>query len=379
MERLLDELAGRKEVHGAVVGVTSAGRGLRWMGARGEAAPGGPPVTPSTPFNIASITKLYVSAAVMRMVEEGELALHERLVDHLPSSITRRLHARGGVDHTSRITIEHLLAQATGLPDYIEDYPPRSRGLADRRNLVEILVQDGDRAWTLEDTARRIREALRPHFPPQNLEGRRVRIRYSDTNFQLLIGIMEARRGMSFAETLEALVLEPLDLRGTWVPGHTREGLPAQPVAALRFGDAVIALPRFLSSIADLNATADDLLRFLRGLTTGELFRSPDTWPRMQARWNRFPLPLDRAALRQPGWPIEYSLGIMRFRLPRFLTPFRPLPAVIGHTGSTGTWLFHVPELDLLLAGTVNQITAGAVPFRFVPNVLRMAIDTLGA
>jgi D-alanyl-D-alanine carboxypeptidase len=84
MERLLDELAGRKEVHGAVVGVTSAGRGLRWMGARGEAAPGGPPVTPSTPFNIASITKLYVSAAVMRVVEKGELALHERLVDTCP-------------------------------------------------------------------------------------------------------------------------------------------------------------------------------------------------------------------------------------------------------------------------------------------------------
>ena len=34
----------------------------------------------------------------------------------------------------------------------------------------------------------------------------------------------------------------------------------------------------------------------------------------MTARWHRFSLPRDRAALLTPGWPIEYGLGIMRFR-----------------------------------------------------------------
>jgi D-alanyl-D-alanine carboxypeptidase len=86
-------------------------------------------------------------------------------------------------------------------------------------------------------------------------------------------------------------------------------------------------------------------------------------------------LQLDRAALRQPSWPIEYGLGIMRFRLPRFLTPFRPMPEVVGHTGSTGTWLFHAPEPDLHLAGAVSQITAGAVPFKVVPRILRAVAD----
>jgi hypothetical protein len=36
-----------------------------------------------------------------------------------------------------------------------------------------------------------------------------------------------------------------------------------------------------------------------------------------------------------------------------------PAPAVIGHTGSTGSWLFQCPQLDLLLSGTVDQATAG--------------------
>jgi D-alanyl-D-alanine carboxypeptidase len=378
MEALLDDLAARKGVFGAVMGAWSGDDTVRWLGARGEARPGGVPMRPSTPFFTASITKLYIAAVVMRMVEEGELALEDRMVDRLPSSITRGLHVLDGVDRTDQITLEHLLAHASGLPDYIEDYPSRRSGVADRRSLVEILVQEGDRDWSIQATARRIREGLKPHFPPQRLDGARVRVRYSDTNFQLLMAIVEERRRSSFPAVLEALVLDPLGLQHTWVPGHPREGLPSEPVAVVRYRDGVVDFPRFFSSIADLNGTADDLLRFLRGMSRGELFRSSESWARMQDRWNRFSHPLDRAALRQPSWPIEYGLGIMRFRLPRFLTPFGPLPPVVGHTGSTGTWLFHCPEMDLYLVGAANQITAGSLPFRLVPQVLRAAVDTLG-
>jgi hypothetical protein len=34
----------------------------------------------------------------------------------------------------------------------------------------------------------------------------------------------------------------------------------------------------------------------------------------MQQRWNRFGLPFDQAAMRAPSWPIEYGLGMQRFR-----------------------------------------------------------------
>jgi len=44
---------------------------------------------------------------------------------------------------------------------------------------------------------------------------------------------------------------------------------------------------------------------------------------------------------------------------------------VIGHSGSTGTWLFHAPEPDLYLVGSANQIEAGAVPYRIVPKILQ--------
>jgi D-alanyl-D-alanine carboxypeptidase len=377
LEGFLDDLVARRDVVGAAMGAASGDGTFRWLGARGEATPGGSAMTPDTPWFIASITKLYIAACVMRLVEEGELALGDRLVDRLPPEVTRDLHVRDGVDRTGEITVEHLLAHASGLPDFIEDYPRRGAS-RDRRSLVEILVEEGDRDWTLEDTVRRVREELRPHFPPQDLGGKRVRIRYSDTNFQLLMAIVEARTGEPFHRALELLVLEPLGLDATWVPGHPRPGTPSIPPAALRAGGEVVDFPRFFRSIADLNATSDDLLRFLAGLIGGGLFRDTATWPRMQARWNRFSQPTDRAALRQPSWPIEYGLGVMRFQLPRFIPPFRRIPAVVGHTGSTGTWLLHCPELDLLLVGSVSQITAGPLPYRFVPRILTAALEVRG-
>lgn len=378
LDALLDELIERREIHSAVLSVASGDGTFRWTGARGAIGPDGAPMTPTMPWFIASITKLFIAATVLRVVEERELTLEDRVVDRLPAAVTRHLHVLDGEDRTDRITVEHLLCHASGLADFIEDSPAARRGQgADRRSLVEILVEDGDTAWSLEDTARWVRERLRPHFPPKPLDADRVQIRYSDTNYQLLIGIIEACRGVPFPQALNELVLDPLGLTDTWLPGHSRGRGREADVAALYAGAEVIRLPRFLASISDMNSTCDDLIRFLMSLVGGHLYRDPGTWQRMQERWRRFPFPRDRAALRQPNWPIEYGLGIMRFRIPRVLTPFRPVPQVVGHTGSTGSWLFHAPEQDLYLAGTVNQMTAGAVPFRLVPRVLRAVADGL--
>lgn len=73
-----------------------------------------------------------------------------------------------------------------------------------------------------------------------------------------------------------------------------------------------------------------------------------------------------------PGWPIEYGLGILRFRPPWLLAPGRARPTLLGHTGASGSWLFHCPERDVYLAGTLDQTMAAAVPYRICPRLVRI-------
>jgi hypothetical protein len=83
-------------------------------------------------------------------------------------------------------------------------------------------------------------------------------------------------------------------------------------------------------------------LAFLRALTFGKVFDDPATLALMQGRWNRFGFSLEPAALRTPGWPIEYDLGMMRpaclrlfVRCPRSsATPARAAPGCSTHQSS---------------------------------------------
>jgi D-alanyl-D-alanine carboxypeptidase len=155
------------------------------------------------------------------------------------------------------------------------------------------------------------------------------------------------------------------------VSGPARPDGPPMAPATVFAGDRDVDLPLTLASVRDLYSTGADLITFLQALVTSAAFDDPATGQALQAVWRPFGFPLDPTAQRQPKWPIEYARGMMRLQLPWLLDPRRRVPPIVGHTGSTGTWAFHCAEFDLYLAGTVDQATAGPVPFSFVPQLLR--------
>ena len=196
---------------------------------------------------------------------------------------------------------------------------------------------------------------------------------YSDTNYLLLKAVLEAVQGRPVAEVYRSLVFEPLGLRATFaVSRGAPEAERVAQAAALWAGRAPLDVPVTLQSTHGMFSTLADQLTLVRGLIEGRPFeRGEATFARMATPFRRFGQGFDPAALRRPGWPIEYGHGVMRFELPRWLAPFSRPPAVIGHTGSTGSWAFHCPALDLDLVGTVDQVNAGALPFRSLAGRMR--------
>jgi CubicO group peptidase (beta-lactamase class C family) len=362
LERLLQKVFSDRKVRHIVLGAAAINGSWEWSDAAGEANPDGTPMTSDTPWFLASVTKLYIASVVLRLREQGLIDLDAPIPSYLPDELKTGLHVRGGVDQTAEITVTHLLAHATGLPDSLVEHRKGEQDLVTE-------IETADVAFTFEEAVERVR-SLTPHFPPSDLTGDRPKVRYSDSNYQLLMVIAEQVSGRSMGELHRRLLFEPLGLRRSWYPGDQpmdEVGRPATPW----LGDWPLQdRPMALRSLGDLYSTTSDVLKFGRALFSGRVFADQATGRLMNRRFHRFGLPRSVASIASPAWPIEYGVGMMRFAPSRAMAMGRRLPPLLGHTGSTASWLWYSPSLGLLLAGTADQAAKAALPFRAIPLAL---------
>src|SRR5205814_7411534 len=69
------------------------------------------PATADTLYDLASISKLFTTTCVMRLVEQGRLGLDEPVAHWMPEF------AAGGKDS---VTLRQLLTHTSGMPDYLQ-------------------------------------------------------------------------------------------------------------------------------------------------------------------------------------------------------------------------------------------------------------------
>lgn len=365
LELLLQEIAAQRHIPSVLMAVEKGDRSFTWVGATGDAQPDGTQINVETPIFIASITKLFIASTLLRLYEKQQLDLDQPFRTYLTGSQFEGLHRLNGADYTDQITLRHLISHRSGLPEYLEDRPKGGR------SFVEGILEE-DHLFTIDDILDFVGE-LPAHFPPQTLDAPRQKVRYCDTNFQLLIEIIKSVTGRSLQEAFTKYLYQPLGLEQSYHPGDRPES--PEP-AALWVDNQPVYIPLAMRSFGDLISTVDDLISFMRSLIDGKVFDDAATLQMMMGHWHAFGFSLNPVRL-SPGWPIEYSMGMMRFKIPRLFSPFRSVPAVVGHSGATGSWLFYCEDLDFYLAGAVNQLSAGAVPFRFIPKILQ-AVDSAG-
>lgn len=347
LQALLEKQITQGSVRNIAVGIRSEDGRIDLTAAAGIADPAsGAPMTAGTPYFIASISKMFTAAMIFKLHEQGRLGLDEPITRYLPAALLEGIHVYQGRDYGAQIQVHHLLSHTSGLADYFEGKPQGGASLFDE------LKQGRDRAVDLPQILGIVR-GLSPAFPPGAGDGSKAR--YSDTNFQLLGAIIEAVTDQPIAAVLEAMITAPLGLADTYAfDAALADSRPAP--ATIYFGDRAAHVPQFMTSTtADggVVSTVADNLAFLRAFFAGDLFDAA-LLERAMARWNRI------------FFPMQYGYGLMRIKLPRLFSPFKPIPAFVGHSGSTGSFAYFSPEKRLYLAGTLNQTDSPGRPVRLM-------------
>lgn len=300
-----------------------------------------------TPYFIASTTKLYVTALILMLAEQNRLSLDDPLSRHLPPGLLQGLHVYRGREYTRGLSIRHLLCHNSGLADYLQTKGPNGR------NLLMDLQAGQDRSWTCEEAVAMAKN-LGARFEP----GKGRKALYADTNYQLLGCIVQSVHGQPLAQVLQQQIATPLGLQHTYLYTDTADTQPH----TLYYKDKPLAIPAAMVSFgADggIVSTATECLTFVRAFFGGQLFDLQ--WLPRLYDWRRV------------MFPLEYGVGLMRFRLPWFMDPLGKVPYLLGHSGLSGAFAFYAPQADLYMTGTVNQIHRPGRSFRLMVKLAMAA------
>jgi CubicO group peptidase (beta-lactamase class C family) len=242
---VLEQAVAEQAFPGAAFAVLAQGR-VKALDAVGnftyEAA--APVVTPSTVFDLASVTKVIATTSMaMLLSQRGQLSLDQPLVELLPDFA-----------HGRAVTLRLLLAHASGLPGY-----------------VRLFAETGSRDALLNACMR-----LPLTTPPG------THAEYSDPGFILLGRALEVLAGEPLDEFCAREIFKPLGMQRTCFrpPAAWRSSIPPTE-EDLHFRHRMIQgevqdencfVLDGVAGHAGLFSDALDLLRYAQGLFTEQLF-----------------------------------------------------------------------------------------------------------
>jgi D-alanyl-D-alanine carboxypeptidase len=264
------------------------------------------PMTTGAHTRIASVSKTFTAIVILMLVDKELISLDQRIDDFFP----------GLVPNSDIITVRNLLNMTSGLYDH-ENYLP----------LVEyILCGDLTTYFSPEELI----EMSNTYSDGKVLFQPGEYFKYTNTNFTILAMIAQAVTGKSYKNLVTELIIDKLGLTGTIVPGNTDVNMPQpfahgydipgyQGLGQICVGqdfwkDYSVQNMSWDLGAGSIVSTADDLLRFIKAVYTGELLS-----PQLRDAMFTPPAITDFDG----GGPSRYGFGI-------FIWPGH----LIGHDGS---------------------------------------------
>lgn len=302
-----------------------------WQGASGN-------LTIDQPYFIASTTKLFTTAIILKLRAERKLSLEDKISNYIDNSILTGLHIYRGKDYSQELTIKHLLSHTSGLPDYFQ-----GKGI-NGKSLENELTEGNDQFWTFEQAIERTKK-MTPLFAP----GAKGKANYSDANFQLLGKFIENLTDKSYSENCNDFIIQPLGLTKTYLFQDSTDKAPK----TLYYKSNKLNIPKAMTSFgADggIVSNSNDMLVFIEAFFTGKLF--PATYIEELQDWNKI------------FFPMRSGTGIHLFKLPWIFNPTGAVPYFIGHSGLSGALAYYSPKQNIFIVGTVNQVAHPDISFK---------------
>lgn len=240
---------------GVVMLVSRVGQSI-WIGSRGvydmdqEIE-----MTNSTKFRTGSITKVYVAAYILHLVEQGKLNLDDQLSDLLPEVAEM-------IPGSANVTVKQLLSHMSGIID------PSNESSLYTYDLISDPVAFGKQS--IYELLNKYVYGENLHFPPG------TQYQYSNTGYWLLQLIAEKTMNNNLPELLKTTFFDPLNLKNTYLDSRDDEYV-SKGYAIIENNTGLMDVSVYDKADSDGKAsggivsTAEEISIFMRALFRGQL------------------------------------------------------------------------------------------------------------
>ncbi|WP_165245524.1 serine hydrolase [Paludisphaera soli] len=158
------------------------------------------PLGPNSVFDVGSVRKQFVAAAVLLLVEDGKLSLSDDVREHFPEL----------PDYGRKVTVDHLLTHTSGIRDWTGLRPL----VGENPDVVALILRQ---------------RGL--NFAPGEEWS------YSNSGYVLLTDLVARVSGMSFPDFARSRLFEPLGMKATTSPRELRDVVKDRALGYRKEGD----------------------------------------------------------------------------------------------------------------------------------------------
>lgn len=293
------------------------------------------PISPDQPALIASVTKPFVSATILRLVEQNKITL-EQSIDRLIKTKTNKLLVQAGYK-TQDIKLRHILSHTSGINDFAND------------EYHSFVNTHKKYRWTRDEQI----ELAMKNGKPLSMPG--DTFKYADVNYLLASEIIEGITKKTYYRAVtELLDFKTRNLSSTWFVSLQKAPKQTKPVVHQYYNkypwDSYELDPSWdLYGGGGMASSTRDLTTFFQSLFEGKIVKDTDLLSKMCT-------PVSSKT--------NYGLGIRRV----------VLDGQVGyyHGGWWGTDAIYFPELKTAISIFVLERSEKDISSEICKEILRI-------